>query len=141
MDETSEEAQSLLDGIKKLVVDYNLGSISDDSGYTGTQLSSAGITWKKGKTLKSSKTSKYSGYGKTKDLDFDPTPFDGMDVIQLLTKRQMDMLKDAAKFPGITYSTKTLKNGKVQNTVKGCKYYAPKTVGFYKLRNTFAKLT
>lgn len=52
----------------------------------------------------------------------------------------MDMVEREAKFPGITYETMKMKDGYISNTLKSYKYWVPKTVGFYQLRNTFAKL-
>jgi hypothetical protein len=53
----------------------------------------------------------------------------------------MDMIKSEAKIPGVTYKTNELADGSIQNTFENCKYWVPKTVGFYQLRNTLATVT
>ena len=52
----------------------------------------------------------------------------------------MKMLKEEAKFPGGEYGNPIVGTNGTYNTFLGCKYYMPKTIGFYQLRNTFTKV-
>lgn len=121
-----------------MVGDANFGGVSD-FGYKKSGL--ADILWKVGTSVKNSMGLSYDKYKDYMDLDHNPSPFKGMKLTELLTRRQMDLLKAEAKIPGATYTTKTKKDGSTQNEFKECKYFVPKTVGFYQLRNTLARTT
>lgn len=136
LSEDTPEKSQMIAAIGNLVGQYNFGGVSD-SGYTKI---GAEVKWKIGSKVNSSLDIKYYGYNAWDDLDSNPKPFGAMDVTQLLTKRQMDMVEREAKFPGITYKPGRASGGFTRNTFQSCKYWVPKTVGFYQLRNTFAKL-
>lgn len=75
------------------------------------------------------------------DLDSNPTPFDSMNITELLTQSQLDAVKNTTRFPGIEYKTgKIDKDGYTPNRYDKCDYWTPKTVGFYQLRNSFTKV-
>lgn len=137
LSEDTPEKSQMIAAIGNLVGQYNFGGVSDnvlDNVSDNVHaVPSIPIRWNIGSKVSSSLDIKYSRYYATMDLDSNPKPFRGMDVTQLLTKRQMDMVEREAKFPGITY-----KSPGFGNSI--CKYWAAKTVGFYQLRNTFAKL-
>ena len=132
------DRQNLSNAIYNLIVSDNLSSISqlgDDS------TSAADTLWKLGKKVPDSLQTKYSGYNANMDLDSNPNPFNGMNVIELLTQSQLDEVKNTTHFPGTKYTRgKTDKDGYTKNQYLQCDYSAPKTVGFYQLRNSFFKL-
>ena len=136
LSEDTLEKSQMIAAIGNLVGQYNFGGVSD-SEYTKI---GANVKWKLGSKVNSSLDIKYYGYNDSDDLDSNPKPFGAMDVTQLLTKRQMDRIEREAKFPGIIYKTRSDSSGFTTNTFQSCKYWVPKTVGFYQLRNTFAKL-
>lgn len=133
LSEDTPEKSQMIAAIGNLVGQYNFGGVSDNVSDNVHAVPSIPIRWNIGSKVSSSLDIKYSKYYATMDLDSNPKPFRGMDVTQLLTKRQMDMVEREAKFPGITY-----KSPGFGDSI--CKYWAAKTVGFYQLRNTFAKL-
>lgn len=151
LSEDTPEKSQMIAAIGNLVGQYNFGGVSDiefhrkkvslwEKLFAIDNASGCDIKWKIGSKVNSSLDIKYYGYKDSDDLDSNPKPFRGMDVTQLLTKRQMDMVEREAKFPGITYKPKGASGGFTRNTFRSCKYWVPKTVGFYQLRNTFAKL-
>ncbi len=98
----------MLNGIQNLVDKANFKNITN-FGYD--EPTSADVTWRIGDALGSTTSSKMHLYSYVNDLDRDDTPFGGMDVLKLLTQRQLDMLKAQGKFPGIVYSSKSLRDG------------------------------
>ena len=132
------DRQNLSNAIYNLIVSDNLSNISqlgDDS------TSRADTLWKLGEQVTDSLGITYTGYSASMDLDSNPTPFKGMNVTELLTQSQLDAVKDTMHFPGIKYTTgKADKDGYAKSQYEWCNYWAPKTVGFYQLRNTFCRL-
>lgn len=49
-------------------------------------------------------------------------------------------MQETTKFAGVEYKTKTTRDGAFKHEFQSCEYYAPNTVGFYQMRNTFCNL-
>ena len=114
---------------------YGFSNVSD-TGFEGTP-SNADVKWQMGqKVLDSMGVSCENAYGVTMDLDYDNTPFSGMRLTQVLTDSQMEALETMQMFPGVEYDERGNKN-----QYKSCRYWAPKTTGFYQLRNTLRNLS
>ena len=80
-------------------------------------------------------------YNANGDLDSNNKPFKGMNVTQLLTNSQIRSLEETTRFNGIDYTSTYKNNDWVNNKFNTCKYYVPKTVGYYQLRNTYCNVT
>lgn len=136
LSEESSDKSEMIDSIRNLVGEsFNIGEISD---YGYDEPKNADVAWQIGNSVKSSTTISYEGYGALMDLDNNPNPFKGMDVTRLLSKSQMELLKTNAMFPGIEYKNSGEKKGIQKMQFTSCKYYVPRTVGYYQLKNTFA---
>ena len=128
IDRNREDSDNMTNAIRDLVYSANFTSISNH-GYTKPK---ATVTWEKGKSIEGIGVSMDSSYLAAHDLDNNVKPFKGIkSATKLLTQDQIDMLQSEAKIPGVEYKTSTYKNGVTTNTVEKCKYYVPKTVGFY----------
>lgn len=140
IDGSREDSANMTNAIKDLVYSANFGTISN-YGYDNP--GKASVKWKKGDSIEGVDVSMYSAlYNAGYDLDNNPNPFKGMSVTKLLTQDQIDMLQSEAKIPGVEYNTVTFNDGVTTiSSFLNCKYYVPKTVGFYQLRNTMTEVT
>ena len=126
--------------IYNLIVSDKFSRVSQ-IGDDNSSAAFANVKWKQGKKVTDSLNTAYHQYTSSMDLDSNPTPFKGMDITKLLTQSQLEAVKNTTRFPGIKYNISNIdKDGYTKNDYLQCDYWAPKTVGFYQLRNSFTKI-
>lgn len=135
-----EMAGQLRTAIQNLVGYCNLHSASTTGVDDSTRY--ATTSWMVGNKVSNSLGVNYRDYTSEMDLDGLSYPFSGMNVLELLTPYQIKFMEETTHFPRINYKNiRTGNNGFTTSQYDECHCDAPKTVGFYQLRNTFCKVT